>query len=602
MKLDRLRNALTLAIILAFRMSSKELQRDLLCRDETINALHEKFAKERIEIFDSSQEKFVEEGFKTIGALCEKVDQQNERILDALDNIKAAIKEHSDDQSQNPLRMVAQDIQLVLVRCFRDTMELQDAIPQTRERTMLGWLNFRQMSWRYEEVPEAYRRTCDWIFQPLQEERRWSNFVQYLTDNDVVAPYFISGKAGSGKSTLMKYIIGKRETLDALKKWAGGYQLHIAHFFFWNLGTNIQKSSTGMLRAILHQILRQYPELISASFFELYQNWEAVDVSIEPTYIEMKNALQLLKVKASGFLKLCIFIDGMDEFEGDHKDLAQFLRGLVSPDIKLVVSGRPIPGSINAMHGCPSLKLQDLTRDDMKIYIRGELSSHRLMIELTRLFPQEVSLLTNEIQEKADGVFLWVKLVVRLLVDGLEQGDSIKQLLDKLHVLPPDLRQLYRRMIEQMGQTHQNQAADLFRLYQVWHVTMTGEPFKCALGAFAAEILGLELTPSVELLDLDTLIWSCNILQARLRARCCGLLEVYHINKLCGDCDELKLPNAVDCLAVRYLHRTVAEFLISEDICTEIGKLSHSSGPIFSEPLSMREAILAPCFIMDIPV
>ena len=81
--------------------------------------------------------------------------------------------------------------------------------------------------------------------------------------------YWINGKAGSGKSTLMNYICAEPRTQDALEIWAQPYRLVVPTFFFWSAGSELQKTTVGLLRSLLYQILVHYPQLISL----LAQQW-----------------------------------------------------------------------------------------------------------------------------------------------------------------------------------------------------------------------------------------------------------------------------------------------------------------------------------------
>ncbi|KAF1922442.1 uncharacterized protein M421DRAFT_411424 [Didymella exigua CBS 183.55] len=101
----------------------------------------------------------------------------------------------------------------------------------------------------------------------------------------------------------------------------------------------------------------------------------------EPEHIESKRALNLLTDKAKS-LKLAIFIDDVDDFEGNHSDMSQFLRSLASDHIKLIISSRLIDACLEIFRDCPPLRLQDLTVRDMGLFVEGELSSHTDMVAL----------------------------------------------------------------------------------------------------------------------------------------------------------------------------------------------------------------------------
>lgn len=118
-------------------------------------------------------------------------------------------------------------------------------------------------------MDESLVRTFDWIFRPVEETSqyaegiRWADFSEWLRSGKGV--YWISGKAGSGKSTLMKYIVTHDTTSRNLKLWAGTTRLCKSGFFFWNSGTQLQCSQVGLFRSLLYDILVQYPELVPAT-------------------------------------------------------------------------------------------------------------------------------------------------------------------------------------------------------------------------------------------------------------------------------------------------------------------------------------------------
>ena len=107
---------------------------------------------------------------------------------------------------------------------------------------------------RQDTISEAYIKTYEWIFS---EER--SGFTTWTRVRNGL--FWIAGKPGSGKSTLMKYVSGHRNTRNLLQSWAGDDKFVIAQHYFWIAGTAVQKSLAGLLRSILFQTLEQCPEL-----------------------------------------------------------------------------------------------------------------------------------------------------------------------------------------------------------------------------------------------------------------------------------------------------------------------------------------------------
>jgi hypothetical protein len=544
--LDRLRGFLTLATVLAFRTSSESSNDEILAHLEAIQQDHKARNLEETDIRSAVQ------------MLTDAVQDQASDRLDAIQHeIQSCLKE---------------------INNLRRTAVLEEG-SESRENGILRWLDFRQIFWRYESVETAYSKTYEWIYDSPTTHTKWSDFLLHL-QQDQSTPYFISGKAGSGKSTLMKFIYDNLRTRTALERWAGASELVRLHFFFWDLGTTLQKTHVGMLRALLHTVLDQHPELVPAVFPRLYRNWKTSDADIEPQYVEMKKAFERL-IEKSRFLKLAIFIDGIDEFGGDHRDMALFLRSLASSHVKLIVSSRPLNACLDALAGCPNLRLQELTRPDMEKFVQGELSSNRLMARMMKQFPKRASELIIDLLDKAEGVFLWVKLVVRLLVDGLENGDTLEELHAKLTLLPCYLRDLYRNMFGKMRIEYQKQAAVIFQLLHQWRHSILDQNLPGLVLSYAMYPPTAVFEAPVALMTGETFNWTMSTLDKRIRSRCCGLLELrYNDNTLAGWPSVMNIDNLItiadgDRGVVTYLHRTVAEFIAASEVWQEVCELTN---------------------------
>lgn len=75
--------------------------------------------------------------------------------------------------------------------------------------------------------------------------------------------FWIHGKPGSGKSTLMKYLYEDPRTEELLRagSWQSRARLTKASFFFHHRGRDVQKSFEGFLKSLLSQILEQEKSL-----------------------------------------------------------------------------------------------------------------------------------------------------------------------------------------------------------------------------------------------------------------------------------------------------------------------------------------------------
>ena len=116
---------------------------------------------------------------------------------------------------------------------------------------------------RAQQISSAVPKTYQWMLRPLQHTTlTWDCFANWF--NDVSSQqqlYWIHGKPDSGKSTLMNYICENEQTRELLRQWSGRKKLLTPTFFFWNAGSDQQKSVDGMLRSLLYQILEEVHEL-----------------------------------------------------------------------------------------------------------------------------------------------------------------------------------------------------------------------------------------------------------------------------------------------------------------------------------------------------
>ena len=432
------------------------------------------------------------------------------------------------------------------------------------QRNLLDSLHFSQMTDRHNRIVEAHKKTFQWVFlQDGASQQKWTNFTDWLEGDSTL--YWITGKAGSGKSTLMKYVRGDKRTIDHLKIWAAGVPLVIATFFFWNSGTQMQMSRMGFLQSMLSQVLTEHPTLISRI---LPERWEAYNLfghdDFEWSEPELRQAFRLLTKEDASEAKFCFFIDGLDEFEGDHTDLIRLIKDIgSSSNIKICVSSRPWVLFEDAFRHKPSLMLQDLTYPDIKHFIEDAFHNNLHFSELQEQEPEYASRLLKDIAQKSAGVFLWVNLVVHSLLAGLNNGDRVSDLQRRLAFLPPDLESLYEKMLNSLDPFYLEHASQIFQ-----HVRAASEPPNLLCLSFADEepdfVLKMKVRPLAERKKLSR----ADVMRRRLNSRCKGLLEVAPAPSpffRVSDPEDIKDRRAIKTplseLTVQYLHRSVKDFL-----------------------------------------
>ena len=409
---------------------------------------------------------------------------------------------------------------------------------------ILESLQFPQMSARMDHIEEAHDSTFAWLFDDTQdrlEARGNPAILSWLRHGSQT--FWVSGKAGSGKSTLLKFFHQDERTINVLKEWASGKRLVVASFFFWHAGTTMQKSQQGLLQTLLYHILRQDPALISTICLS-----RRTSTGCKRPWSHMEILRAFSEIQQGGIdSKFCFFVDGLDEYDGDHLDLIRFLEGLTIGDsVKLCFSSRPwnVFESYYGENAGRKLRLQDLTRDDIAKFTHDKLGKGtQLCSPGEHAFAYED--LVQEIVQMADGVFLWVFLVVRSLRRGMTNLDTPRELQARLRELPPDLEQFFQHILDASEPIYRHQASKLYLilLHTTESVITTHD-----ISFFAEERVDFGLQDESARRYATDLTAIGERTKTRVQARCQDLLEF-------------------DCTGhPRFLHRTVKDFLEIRDI------------------------------------
>lgn len=418
---------------------------------------------------------------------------------------------------------------------------------------------FRTMDERKELINAPEHGTYKWVLEAPSPGDNWDDLSKWFRQGQ--GSYWISGKAGSGKSTLMKAVYTNQLTHDLLQEWAGQLALHVPNFFFWHLGTDEQKSQYGLCRALLYQILQVNRPLIKKILPDMWRHMygsEAANYSI-PSPAEMPKVFDLLCKHADAFQfsKYCFFIDGLDEYSGHYQGAVQFIEKLSKfPNVKILVSSRPEPGFVDAFSSRPMLKLEDLTRTDIKCYVENKIEDHPHMARLLAEDPTEARGIITELVDKASGVFLWVVLACRSVLEGFVAFDRVSELRTRVDELPPELAELFRHMLGKIESRYRPYAAKLFKLCHINSLTQPNYTIP-ALGIGMIDQYDLDIfsIPSFLPFERTSVAKSNRELEGRLRSRCWGLVEVRLPYVQYDDDDTPAIAS------VQFMHKTVLEFL-----------------------------------------
>ncbi|KAH8686404.1 hypothetical protein BGZ61DRAFT_533946 [Ilyonectria robusta] len=455
-----------------------------------------------------------------------------------------------------------------------------------RQQKILSSLLFSKIKQRHIAIQEHHKATFHWIFTANK-----TRFCEWLEHGDGF--FWISGKAGSGKSTLMKFLATHNDTQAKLQTWGGPRRVVMASHFFWSAGNAMQKSLTGLLQTLLYQVLKECPELIEVVCDSRWKTFESTH-SDPWDDAELLSAFNELSHQNLSSLKFCFFIDGLDEYtagakryHGTFSELIEVLKAISSSDsIKICISSRPWNAFNDSFgQGNWNLQLESVTKEDIRRYVQDELTSDPHFQHLA-LRDSRCTQIPDTIVTRAQGVFLWVYLVVLSLKRGLSDEDNYSDLQQRLNQLPDDLEEYFRHMLQSIETVYWDQTTRIFR------VAIEAEQSLPLLGF---EFLEQEMVDPGYAIRMETrplsakaiaIIWQR--LKKRLNARCRDLLYVH------DEAGEVGLLS----FQVDFLHRTVRDFFLDTNVIDEIFRQRPTRQ--FNPHLSLCKMMLALSKTLDV--
>ncbi|KAM7221382.1 hypothetical protein V8F06_003157 [Rhypophila decipiens] len=373
---------------------------------------------------------------------------------------------------------------------------------------------FDQIDSRQSSIRNAHAKTCKWVLDN-HSYRDWLDSGKLREHCGFI---WIKGKPGAGKSTLMKFLLFQAKT--TMKDTT------IISFFFNARGGDLEKSTIGMYRTLLFQLLTQRPELqdnlgriVRRTFDSHLYEW-----GIEP----LKAVTQEI-------------IYALDECDEDEvRDMISFFAALgeltasMNIQFRVCFSSRYYP-HINIATGLDLLlESEEGHAHDIITYVESELKIGK---------SERAQKVRAELERKAQGVFMWAVLVVGILNKEFSRG-NVHKLLERLRDIPGDLHALFRSILARDGERK-----DELLLCIQW-VLFSKEPLKPEQLYFAV-FSGTE--PEI-LCEYDPDDVNADDIQRFLTSSSKGLVEV----------TRSKIPT------VQFIHESVKDFLFKSNGLQEL--------------------------------
>lgn len=478
-------------------------------------------------------------------------------------------------------------------------------------QSIIESLRYDRMESRREMLAEAERGTFEWAFKEAETEianGQWDwtkvdmTFKPWLEGGDEGMFCFV-GKPGSGKSTFMKFLSNHPSIDEACEVWLEGKRLFRAEHFFWIAGTHMQKSYCGLLRNLLYQCLLAISG--SDSQMDAHHVTNALKSRCSSSRRNAAWASQELENVLSRLIlslpdtKYLFFIDGLDECE-PQEQLEKLARKMVwisqLPNVKLCVSCRPWENITQNLTLESMLCIDQLTYNDMKLYLESRLlfteTKAITHLEFGERIAQSEQLMGDIIQA-AEGVFLWLELMVNELINAVRKNSDIDALRRVFEEFPPDLNAYLTALIYRIpkGRSNISDTASALKLAMVTH-TDARYPYDFASRRCVVNFWLLQnkmLTEEIAWYDFDERPYSapdCEKMVGMTRQflfeTCRDLLVIVPIRNV------VQTPFDAN---VEFVHRSVFDFLNGHTIKLEIDNASpkhFESHRFLSDLLKMR--------------
>lgn len=304
---------------------------------------------------------------------------------------------------------------------------IEPQIDQESLQRILDSLHFDQHNARHQNIKSAHAKTCKWLLK----SDIYGDWVKskHLEENHGF--FWMKGKPGTGKSTIMKFLFAnaRRTMRDKV----------LISFFFNARGHELERSTIGLYRSLLLQVIEQKPLLQPVLGFDSFRNPDVLGWSLELLKSLFEQAVQSL----AGTPVVC-FIDALDECpETEVREMVSSFSHLgqlavsAGHEFKVCFSSRHYPHiTINKKIEL-ILEEREGHGEDISLYVASELN-----IGQSRLADE----IRQTVRTKSSGIFMWVVLVVRILNKEYDSG-KVHTLRRRLKEIPEDLHDLFRDIL-----------------------------------------------------------------------------------------------------------------------------------------------------------
>lgn len=272
----------------------------------------------------------------------------------------------------------------------------------------------------------------DWIWE--------SSFVDWLTCDAKV--FWIAGKPASGKSTLVDHIVKHHRTEEIMEGAHGGGPVIAKFFFDFRAKDGLGNNFEGLRRSLLYQLLTTSSALAA----DVMQRFSIKRLDDQ---IMLANATVLEYALDRDYRPTLLFVDGLDEYEGNKPELLSLIGKITKYSVKVYLSSRyekPFLMTFKDLRF--QFRMETLNEPGICAYAKHILETTlRPSNEMERLVLGNASL---EIARLSSGVFLWARFAMSNVIDRMCKGHQIEYewVRTIIYSMPLELEEVYARIFQ----------------------------------------------------------------------------------------------------------------------------------------------------------
>lgn len=297
--------------------------------------------------------------------------------------------------------------------------------------------------------------TGQWILQN-ETYRRWTTECGSL---------WLKERLDVGKSTIMRYMVNQ-----AMKQ--GSETQTVVLSFFCHHGLDLQCSSTGIFRLLLHQILQveqgfldQF--IVDSQFVNRCKNSGEPGVKWNWDDGTLRMSLEQCIRQLVSDRSVHVYIDALDECDDDTiKAVVEFFHGLSSSlndHFGICFASRPYREAgkpvLYTTQYRSAIELQELNQPDIEAYLNDEF----LPLEGDASV-DDIQRVKNHLSKRASGVFRWIAFVAKDAVGWLSE-ESVDYTIAMIDNLSTYLNELYSRAMQKIIRDEEVEVA--FQIFEL---------------------------------------------------------------------------------------------------------------------------------------